>query len=175
MKNLHSSMVRLETAAEGVKDAQKSNLHSSMVRLETIHDTKLQFMTMLFTFQYGQIRNRNEKGYLSLNKNIYIPVWLDQKRWSNVHRCIKIKHLHSSMVRLETPGCCSSSMLSCIFTFQYGQIRNRLFYNRFTKPATIYIPVWLDQKIYKVISSTRIVKIYIPVWLDQKLKKTKKE
>ena len=32
----------------------------------------------------------------------------------------------------------------------------------------IYIPVWLDQKVYKAINDLIYSSIYIPVWLDQK-------
>ena len=100
-----------------------------------------------FTFQYGQIRNACPFAVSAHNSVIYIPVWIDQKPISKddfrspalkftfqygqirnllkiLHYCLLFLNLHSSMDRLETRFCLSSSY--------YG--------------FTIYIPVWIDQK-----------------------------
>ena len=100
------------------------HLHSSMVRLETINSVLIKLYSL----------------------KIYIPVWLDQKRYADYRIQRTYSNLHSSMVRLETIWQGLLYLLLCIFTFQYGQIRN-VSINKVVTPAeTIYIPVWLDQK-----------------------------
>ena len=77
------------------------------------------------------------------------------------------------------------------FTFQYGQIRNKLYTSNRIKTSYIYIPVWIDQKQRKIAKASKKrsnlhssmdrletdnipkpvntpPKIYIPVWIDQK-------
>ena len=99
---LHSSMVRLETFNNQailwvflliyipVWLDQKlhvftpfqlggQDLHSSMVRLETKTKRPHYHVILLFTFQYGQIRNLWHMLLEHTNYDIYIPVWLDQK------------------------------------------------------------------------------------------------
>ena len=78
------------------------SLHSSMVRLETPTDARLQIPERMFTFQYGQIRNLNQKNILIINLIVYIPVWLDQKPITVLTVPAIMMRLHSSMVRLET-------------------------------------------------------------------------
>ena len=50
-----------------------------MVRLEIILRTEINENNLIFTFQYGQIRNSREINKYYRCINIYIPVWLDQK------------------------------------------------------------------------------------------------
>ena len=102
IKNLHSSMVRLETRMEKTMILHHKHLHSSMVRLETC----------------------STKKSSRLRKSIYIPVWLDQKRIYGAQAKEGALDLHSSMVRLETISMDLFGLGSMLFTFQYGQIRN---------------------------------------------------
>ena len=117
-----------------------------MVRLETIVPCDYDHLNKKFTFQYGQIRNpqklimlkikirftfqygqiRNKDKYIIevKNKNIYIPVWLDQKPLKPNLIAIGQSYLHSSMVRLETISKLQTVFEAVGFTFQYGQIRN---------------------------------------------------
>ena len=108
-----------------------SNLHSSMVRLETFIANKKENYSILFTFQYGQIRNSSDfltdTGFV----DIYIPVWLDQKQIDDTFVKRGKVNLHSSMVRLETIKQDTIPPESYTFTFQYGQIRNWYYNNRF--------------------------------------------
>ena len=100
-------------------------LHSSMDRLETLPALSSQSIYILFTFQYGQIRNcffYCQQYHMIV---IYIPVWIDQKLQISLYIKIRYIHLHSSMDRLETFVYCIFIQLSCEFTFQYGQIRNK--------------------------------------------------
>ena len=103
-----------------------------------------------FTFQYGQIRNKSVFILFDYFYTIYIPVWLDQKPNENIKNQATIKDLHSSMVRLETVDKATPTKFTLQFTFQYGQIRN--YYNRqfICKSKSIYIPVWLDQKLRRL-------------------------
>ena len=73
-----------------------------MVRLETCTIKENVDLLMKFTFQYGQIRNKNTAPIRKFYRLIYIPVWLDQK-----------PIIDSSSVKVKAG-----------FTFQYGQIRN---------------------------------------------------
>ena len=80
----------------------KTYLHSSMVRLETAWWSEFANIIMVFTFQYGQIRNSRSPNstpekitaftfqygqirnliadiVMHVELKIYIPVWLDQK------------------------------------------------------------------------------------------------
>ena len=140
-----------------------------MVRLEILKELCYKYNISVFTFQYGQIRNKyawiNEQGV----KAIYIPVWLDQKLYSIQQTNARDEDLHSSMVRLEirktiqlldvqtkftfqygqirNPTVSSSLFLYKTFTFQYGQIRNEPYLAINDEVAKIYIPVWLDQKL----------------------------
>ena len=131
-----------------MKIIQMFYLHSSMDRLETNIQTHFLNSLFLFTFQYGQIRNKG-MFLVDLKKiKIYIPVWIDQKHITYLATCSLFPHLHSSMDRLETHNNpefrkdlrefhLHSSMdrletqelslmqhLLSRFTFQYGQIRN---------------------------------------------------
>ena len=117
-----------------------------MDRLETNYIYLTYFFCSLFTFQYGQIRNRNVIQLQQKQKSIYIPVWIDQKQ-EQVQEVQQVQHhLHSSMDRLET--CCMTvSMIHrLVFTFQYGQIRNKKQKASKQSSIQIYIPVWIDQK-----------------------------
>ena len=73
-----------------------------MVRLETVIVKLEQLGDIVFTFQYGQIRNQIA-GHENMMNNI---------------------NLHSSMVRLETIYSRLYRYSKKKFTFQYGQIRN---------------------------------------------------
>ena len=84
-----------------VKLIQK-NLHSSMVRLETTSPCLYLTFKLLFTFQYGQIRNWCQSLRWCQSLKIYIPVWLDQKQIPAEYK----------------------NIITEKFTFQYGQIRN---------------------------------------------------
>ena len=50
-----------------------------MVRLEITTKQAYDMFLKAFTFQYGQIRNEDVKKEIERIKEIYIPVWLDQK------------------------------------------------------------------------------------------------
>ena len=50
-----------------------------MDRLETQKSRGMGLRTNEFTFQYGQIRNEFLIMSRGLGKDIYIPVWIDQK------------------------------------------------------------------------------------------------
>ena len=82
-----------------------------------------------FTFQYGQIRNFIKRFDTDEELKIYIPVWLDQKFTTGLPNQQLGENLHSSMVRLEISTLSIICIFSTIFTFQYGQIRNQC-YNR---------------------------------------------
>ena len=147
---------------------QTMNLHSSMDRLETLKNYYIKKYRGKFTFQYGQIRNQNNKNNLYIKEQIYIPVWIDQKprRWRN--KTNSCNNLHSSMDRLETLQTSETTEseplftfqygqirnavqrkatdLAKAFTFQYGQIRNQLLAEMNARGGIIYIPVWIDQK-----------------------------
>ena len=167
--HLHSSMVRLETSTLSIicifstiftfqygqirnihyftlMYKNHKHLHSSMVRLETAPITAANARPTKFTFQYGQIRNFCRSFYFWYSSNIYIPVWLDQKHLQLLFPIYYFYHLHSSMVRLETPILSIICFFMYLFTFQYGQIRNVYSKIEIQKIKQIYIPVWLDQK-----------------------------
>ena len=121
-----------------------------------------------FTFQYGQIRNKQPDLIALVIRGIYIPVWIDQKRDKLTHIAVvtiiyipvwidqklnykskpstNVLNLHSSMDRLETLFCCLIGLFIFEFTFQYGQIRNCLQKTATYRHYIIYIPVWIDQK-----------------------------
>ena len=124
-------------------------------------------------------------------RNIYIPVWIDQKRRRHPISFCLIFYLHSSMDRLETLQRIFKRVSNSLFTFQYGQIRNLNSSKILLLLKKIYIPVWIDQKLYKLLKvqlillnlhssmdrlETKQIKkvdkpakiIYIPVWIDQK-------
>ena len=135
-----------------------------------ITTTSFIFIIMVFTFQYGQIRNLQIKAIVK----------------------VLLVYLHSSMVRLETSQRYLVVTHQKLFTFQYGQIRNSIDIQKEKGQKKIYIPVWLDQK-QRLIKTIEYYKkgftfqygqirniylssmvglcstIYIPVWLDQKL------
>ena len=100
------------------------NLHSSMDRLETFSFATSSFVAMKFTFQYGQIRNAPSFAEDKLIIRIYIPVWIDQKHMLQLLYKLKKQNLHSSMDRLETINQLEKEITNKRFTFQYGQIRN---------------------------------------------------
>ena len=75
-------MDRLETFIMKQQELMLMNLHSSMDRLETKPSNALSNFLKVFTFQYGQIRNKAIKIPKSPCLIIYIPVWIDQKRIS---------------------------------------------------------------------------------------------
>ena len=147
LDDLHSSMVRLEIYSSlfrffviniftfqygQIRNSLPRNsitvlslhLHSSMVRLEMPYNFNISNPFLLFTFQYGQIRNITYYCIQTKKKLIYIPVWLDQKSKKAIDFDNGMRHLHSSMVRLEIK-------------------RKRALCRGGRK---IYIPVWLDQK-----------------------------
>ena len=158
-----------------------------MDRLETFYGVKI------FTFQYGQIRNVLLFVIFSVLFCIYIPVWIDQKH-NDVKSLSGIdSDLHSSMDRLETLIFNIAYSKTYRFTFQYGQIRNFSCKKNKNCIKSIYIPVWIDQKLvvfcvcllrfwYLHSSMDRLETsclkicflnsffIYIPVWIDQKLR-----
>ena len=72
-------MVRLEINTSAIWKQTCLNLHSSMVRLEIDTETQYNRFVQAFTFQYGQIRNEWGIRAEGEAKEIYIPVWLDQK------------------------------------------------------------------------------------------------
>ena len=139
-----------------------------MDRLEIFPSLTFIIQLSAFTFQYGQIRNKEEANTVMNAIQIYIPVWIDQKHPYCQTVQDLFQHLHSSMDRLETKqektakyylsqftfqyGQIRNAVqrrmndLSKAFTFQYGQIRNitNIKYNK--RPTIIYIPVWIDQK-----------------------------
>ena len=162
-----------------------------MDRLETAQQGEGLTITTAFTFQYGQIRNNIQQNVQTVQKNIYIPVWIDQKPAVNIflislfcdlhssmdrletcliyHNRFFLFDLHSSMDRLETGNSTSIVCNSSAFTFQYGQIRNLLAIPELMLPGEIYIPVWIDQKLNLQQPIDLQRRIYIPVWIDQKL------
>ena len=109
-----------------------------------LHCIKSPFIA--FTFQYGQIRKRLFSSWFWFKFFIYIPVWLDQKDFVVVLIITLLLHLHSSMVRLESPRTYLRWIRVVIFTFQYGQIRKICLSFEICWHCRIYIPVWLDQK-----------------------------
>ena len=146
--HLHSSMDRLETLQtsqnteesylftfqygqirnERVKALARwddMNLHSSMDRLETTEFSSFLTVSSIFTFQYGQIRNACFSRTFYAEKQIYIPVWIDQKQVYEWDRRDFYRDLHSSMDRLETSQLINTKKIIIKFTFQYGQIRNQ--------------------------------------------------
>ena len=99
-----------------------------MVRLEMIHKRGVFAYDLSFTFQYGQIRNVVNSVIQDVIREIYIPVWLDQKLRLQKKQVQKLQHLHSSMVRLEITVNAEELVITLTFTFQYGQIRNEFLY-----------------------------------------------
>ena len=122
------------------------HLHSSMDRLETNKCFDSECKTISFTFQYGQIRNTSTVCRTNSNEQIYIPVWIDQKRIVMPGKVYTKFDLHSSMDRLETIRHYSFQTIYLKFTFQYGQIRNQAVNLFAAYIQRIYIPVWIDQK-----------------------------
>ena len=100
------------------------NLHSSMDRLETRLISRCPPSYDKFTFQYGQIRNLEDTYICNHVVRIYIPVWIDQKLKKKIKKLASIINLHSSMDRLETMLLQLLQISLQRFTFQYGQIRN---------------------------------------------------
>ena len=72
------------------------------------------------------------------------------------------------MVRLERIHKRGVFAYDLTFTFQYGQIRKKYLGSVILLISSIYIPVWLDQKVYILNMQYCLYMIYIPVWLDQK-------
>ena len=72
-----------------------------MVRLEILGIAVLTAPFLVFTFQYGQIRNDFKRQAYAYIYDIYIPVWLDQKYVEANEDEDPFSNLHSSMVRLE--------------------------------------------------------------------------
>ena len=148
-------------------------LHSSMDRLETLVSSTFGVHVFKFTFQYGQIRNISPPLHYMIQTPIYIPVWIDQKLtnitkhrnelfiyipvWIDQKLLYKslavafLRHLHSSMDRLETFTPLSNLFYFKLFTFQYGQIRNIMYFFARNRSKSIYIPVWIDQKLKKIV------------------------
>ena len=73
-----------------------------MDRLETTVALGSTDVTIIFTFQYGQIRNDDIVSNCSDVTVIYIPVWIDQKLFKVADFSLDNIYLHSSMDRLET-------------------------------------------------------------------------
>ena len=59
-----------------------------MVRLEITQGNFVQTAPSVFTFQYGQIRNKNTAQIRKFYRLIYIPVWLDQKYFEQMNGII---------------------------------------------------------------------------------------
>ena len=57
-----------------------------MDRLETNQAYQPMSYVTGFTFQYGQIRNAHYHVILLGMKSIYIPVWIDQKRYKATYK-----------------------------------------------------------------------------------------
>ena len=101
-----------------------NDLHSSMVRLEIAVNGDLNTIELIFTFQYGQIRNFDNWRYTT-NKVLFTFQYGQIRNQQGICRHHpRTKHLHSSMVRLEIELKSKGKTLYTIFTFQYGQIRN---------------------------------------------------
>ena len=140
-----------------------------MDRLETFAITIFELSLSSFTFQYGQIRNILVFHLQLLESIIYIPVWIDQKPNRRQSQSYSRTYLHSSMDRLETNISSLKTLPIPAFTFQYGQIRNLILLNLYWGAVLIYIPVWIDQKLYiQYHLLLYYLRIYIPVWIDQK-------
>ena len=73
-----------------------------MDRLETTPYLSVEVTETKFTFHYGQIRNNESIQNRTNLKNIYIPLWIDQKQTSEQQDFMFIENLHSTMDRLET-------------------------------------------------------------------------
>ena len=58
--------------------------------------------SLVFIFQYGQIRNSLLKLAPPANTALYIPVWIDQKLGNQYKHSLIFVTLYSSMDRLET-------------------------------------------------------------------------
>ena len=95
-----------------------------MDRLETNTPYSKTCFYVVFTFQYGQIRNKKYFNVSFACYNIYIPVWIDQKLKRIKTVSSQGVYLHSSMDRLETKLIVLGIGTLNLFTFQYGQIRN---------------------------------------------------
>ena len=123
--NLHSSMDRLETRYYFIHYVFRIFIYIPVwidqkhIIKELKHQTNL-----VFTFQYGQIRNACKTLLIYLLVMIYIPVWIDQKHILYFLMKYRNLYLHSSMDRLETWKGFRSS-----------------------RQKQIYIPVWIDQKL----------------------------
>ena len=126
-----------------------------MDRLETFYLNDERVGYGLFTFQYGQIRNRKFKNNLFFYFIIYIPVWIDQKPSDSSSSDDSSDDLHSSMDRLETYIYLEIFAPIDLFTFQYGQIRNGINIYNAVNSEKIYIPVWIDQKHVKNVGSSK--------------------
>ena len=78
------------------------------------------------------------------------------------------KDLHSSMVRLEIHKADQGLEREPLFTFQYGQIRNKYIPEIAVNSSKFTFQYGQIRNIYYVYSISAYIYIYIPVWLDQK-------
>ena len=127
------------------------NLYSSMDRLETLFIFAVLAEIFEFIFQYGQIRNSYVYWISQCFITIYIPVWIDQKPVMKKIFIWGKTNLYSSMDRLETIASATIAMIRHAFIFQYGQIRNFYMEISIAWCLCIYIPVWIDQKLFKML------------------------
>ena len=142
-----------------------------------------------FTFQYGQIYYRRAKHGRKSNRSIYIPIWLDLLYDYSLICLGVLNNLHSNMVRFIMIYIICQVRLYISFTFQYGQIYYFCILELFIPVFLIYIPIWLDLLLDKLLldlvclfdlhsNMVRFIiesilnqleepgSIYIPIWLD---------
>ena len=120
---------------------------------------------------------------------IYIPIWLDLLLQTKVLYRPEILNLHSNMVRFIIYDELREELSYISFTFQYGQIYYFCILELFIPVFLIYIPIWLDLLLDKLLldlvclfdlhsNMVRFIinnnknrlkifqSIYIPIWLD---------
>ena len=91
-----------------------------MERLKADQQKQQALTTILFTFQYGEIKSSADGGSFS-----------------------DYSHLHSSMERLKGKDYLGDKYIAKEFTFQYGEIKSR-WSPLCISIILIYIPVWRD-------------------------------
>ena len=171
--------------------SKKNNLYSSMDRLETYTASGANTFVDKFIFQYGQIRNIYKPISSTKIIQIYIPVWIDQKRARKIfnktftptfifqygqirnslvktYLLFKMSHLYSSMDRLETKTKFTEQHRMKIFIFQYGQIRNPKNSGRSKRASEFIFQYGQIRNGCKCFLRRFKKSIYIPVWIDQK-------
>ena len=138
-----------------------------MDRLETRWTPSEAEKTRPFIFQYGQIRNPlGQLGGHGLG-----DLYSSMDRLETFMTCIVIppKYLFIFQYgQIRNGNMDLFGLGSMLFIFQYGQIRNKIIIITKYVNTTIYIPVWIDQKLYLIKAFQTDSAIYIPVWIDQK-------